>query len=327
MLNRDLNPILWNLSKAIQAVLRYQKDNEELKKLYFQIGNFRLEDQDKKNQILFNLFISIKLFLTNSLEFFNTYSEEKYNTSFQLYEFMKKTLIMANNSKEKDFYQEIFTNVLKLKKNKDFKKDYKVYVLLKKLNQVLLLNEELVHNLALSNIENTKNHLSHDILFLQKGYVFEQSQLGERTYTNIEYYKALDADSLRKNSNSTDGSWLYISKGPLAYDDSVPIEGTYYNWSTLKLEHKVFRKDLKEEIKAISFSSSREKIEKFLKNRIIIISNCFFNYETIMKEYYAHFGMDPKKFAEYISIKYHCDIICPNIQTQSTYLTQYRKLN
>ncbi len=321
MLNRNLNPILCDLNNAIQTVLRYQKDNEELKKLYFQIGNFRLEDQDKKNQSLLNLFISIKLFLNNSLDFFNTYSEEKYNTSFQLYEFMKELLLTASHSNEKEIYQQISVSVLELENNKDFEKDYKNYALLKKLNQLLLHNEEFIQNLSLS------YNLSHDILFLQKGYVFEQSQLGERTYTNIEYYKALDADSLRKNDNSIDGSWLYISKGPLSYDDSIPIEGTYYNWSTLKSEHKVFNKNLKEEIEAISFSSSKEKIEKLLKNRIIIVSNCFLNYETIMKEYYAHFGMDPKKFAEYIYMKYDCDIICPNIQTQSTYLTQYRKLN
>ncbi len=240
---------------------------------------------------------------------------------------MKNYLSKINHSNEKVCLQEeIYQDFLKLRHNKDFRKDYKVYLLLKKLEKNFLYEEKIIEELTLLYSRGQDNlPLKHDLLFLQKGYIYEQPKLGERTYTNIEYYKALDADSIRKNTQSTMGGWIYLNNESLSYNDSIPIKGTFFNWTTMKSEHKVLDKELYDEINAISFSSSKEEIEKLLKNKIIIVSNCFLNYERLMQEYYNHFGMNPSEFVDYISLKYQCEIIVPKRETQSTKLVLYRE--
>ncbi len=331
MIKNNLNTKTNDLKIAIEFVSHYQKDNKDLENLRLQLQNFNIVDTFQENQKLVNLFINIKLFINNSIEFFDNYSENKYGINFNLYKFMKELLTKCNGSINKESsiqYLDLFNEFLKYRQKKNFLKDYKVYRLLLKLKDDFLYDNELIPEdtlVALSDFNQNRSGLNHDILFLQKCFEYKKTEEGE-VLNSIDYYKALDADSYRKRTDSSYGTWKYKNEEALPYNDYFPLAKSFFNWSTMMFEETVYNKSLKEEIKRIPFFCSQEEITKLTKNRITIISNENLDYETVMKEYYDHFGMDPKKFAEYIYMKYNCEIVCPNIQTQSTYLTHYKKL-
>lgn len=331
MIKNNLSTKTNDLNTAIELVSHYQKNNHELDYLRQELQNFSIVDAFQESQKIVNLFINIKLFINNSIDFFDNYSEKKYGINFCLYKFIKESLAKCNGSIKKGCtiqYQDLFDEFLKHREKKGFLKDYKVYRLLLKLKEDFLYNIETISEdslIALSDFNHNRKGLNHDILFLQKCYEYKKDEKGEY-YNNIDYYKALDADSYRKRTNSSYGTWVCKNEKALPSNDYFALAKTSFNWSAMMFEETIYNKALRDEIEALPFSCFQEEIMKLTKNRIIIVSNASLNYETIIEEYYNHFGMDPKEFAEYIHLKYDCEIICPNIQTQSTYLARYRKL-
>ncbi len=123
MIKNNLNTKTNDLKIAIEFVSHYQKDNKDLENLRLQLQNFNIVDTFQENQKLVNLFINIKLFINNSIEFFDNYSENKYGINFNLYKFMKELLTKCNGSINKESsiqYLDLFNEFLKYRQKKEF---------------------------------------------------------------------------------------------------------------------------------------------------------------------------------------------------------------
>lgn len=234
----------------------------------------------------------------------------------------------------RDFeYPEDFNNEEYLKKlneflslhhDKTFVRDYREMSLLEQKVQLLISAFCDIKNKLINVINNMKENgsiLSHEILFLEKCYIVYGPKFGYWDYIYEDYYKALDAEFLRKSLNDNSlGAWKLRNsvRHSKDYDYTTCIYGEYFDWGLLR-DIRRGNEKLKKELDSLNYSKLDE-IEQLIQDKYVIVGNSNLNYETLLEEYYSNFGMNPKEFAEMIRLKYDCKVVCPDIVSQSTKL-------
>lgn len=228
----------------------------------------------------------------------------------------------------KDFNNEEYLEKLKeflnMHHDEEFVKNYREMRLLEKKIQMqigrLYQISKNYSNIISRLKENTNTiSLSNEILFLQKCYKAYVPKFGYGDYIHIDYYKAIDAEFLRKllNDNSI-GTWKTDEEVMHWYDRdyNVCIYKQGFSWAQCA---DVFHHDkkLECELDSLDYSDS-ETIENLIQDKYIIEANNKLDYKTLLKEYYSNFGMNPKDFVEMIQSKYECKVVCPSRESQST---------
>lgn len=231
-------------------------------------------------------------------------------------------------------YPKDFNNKEYLKKQKRFltlhhDKSFLEYY--KELN--FLINKVSLHMIKQINFlkvlkENIQNILTNEILFLDKCYMGYEPRFGYGQYINIDYYKSLDAHSLRENLHDNSlGTWKLCNNITCTKNNDYQTCDYLEYFDFQKSDYKIKGdKKLKIELESINYSDF-EKIIDLIKDKYIIERNQNLDYDTLINEYYSHFGMAPKEFVEMIKLKYNCIVICPNLESKSTKLIIKRDIN
>lgn len=221
-------------------------------------------------------------------------------------------------------YLEKLSEFLRLHHDKKFVKDYRKMRLIEmdiqaQIDRLYAISEN--YNNIINKLRENANNISlgNEILFLQKCYTAYAPKYGYGEYKYIDYYKALDAEWLRKmlNDNSI-AAWKTGGELKHQYDRdyNVCVWEDCFNWSQYT-EVKSHNRELENELNSMDYSSS-EDIEDIIKNKYIIEANSKLDYDTLLNEYYSNFGMNPKDFVGMVQSKYGCKVVCPNRKSQST---------
>lgn len=224
-----------------------------------------------------------------------------------------------------EYFQKL-EQFLSLKHNKEFIDDYKrVAFVDEKLRSILHDLETLGadNKKVINEVEHNKECLNHDVLFLQKCYEYYIPQFGLSEYTLIDYYKALDSEALRQNLKRDNiGCWKTTRNSFRngRREGYCSIYGVAWDWRELRDYSYCHNKKLKSEIEQLSDSTS-DDIDELLQGRYVIVANQNLDYDTLMDEYYASFGMSPEQFTSQIQEKYGCDVRRPK-----DHITQSRML-
>lgn len=235
-------------------------------------------------------------------------------------------------------YPKDFDNEEYLQKLKDFLKMHHDTLFVNNYREMSLIQQKIKEQIAtLSQVyekyyhainqELYENISNSEIVFLQKCYVAYVPKFGYGEYTYIDYYKNIELDSFRKNmSNHSLGSWKVNSGVTTNYDPdyTICIYSNIFHWERFD-EARQFNQQLIEELDSTNYVN-QETLENVMRDKYIIKANASLDYDTLLMEYYSHFGMNPKNFAEMIQTKYGCDVTYPNKENQSTRIIE-RKTN
>lgn len=228
----------------------------------------------------------------------------------------------------KDFNNEEYLEKLKeflmMYHDEKFIKYYKEMCLLEEkiqmqIDGLLQMSKKYSHIINQLKENNNTISLDHEILFLQKCYAAREEKFGYGEYKYVDYYKAIDADFLRKTLNDNSiGAWRTDVELKHKYNNDYNVCFWYkgFNWSWGK-DVERHNKKLENELDSIPYSKS-EVIENLIQDKYIIKANDKLDYDTLLKEYYSNFGMNPKDFVEMIQSKYECKVVCPSRESQST---------
>ncbi len=221
-------------------------------------------------------------------------------------------------------YIEYIGKINEMRKNKKFMRAYKLFC---NINTIV---EEL-HS-ASNNYEEFKCNVSHnidtcshDILFFQKMYLYDYPQFGLGYCTTIDYYKALDIEAFRNNFGT--GAWVWTDG--YSFDPECqmvsqnPLRIKYFDWEKLEEKTKIYNEKLLSEIQSAERYQTKQELNEFIQDKCIIVSNENLSYATLLKEYYANFGMNPVEFSQMIQEKYGCEVKIPKKKTVGTKMMVY----